>query len=184
MSDPARSARRLRAPTGRITQSAVGRCPEEESNLYVPERTGGFKPPASAVPPPGPRPTLRGGRDSRVWARARDGVEQCAPNPGGGRFLQGVRDDHAFHHVGQHFGERPIAQDDGDHGATGEPADRARGSGAARRRPERRNRQPRRTRRGAEAACRLGKEHCRRTVHHRRFNTPPETGCAGRGTRH
>ena len=29
-------------------------CPEEESNLYVPFGTGGFKPPASAVPPPGP----------------------------------------------------------------------------------------------------------------------------------
>ena len=29
------------------------RCPEEDSNLYAPEGTGGFKPPASAVPPPG-----------------------------------------------------------------------------------------------------------------------------------
>ncbi len=29
-------------------------CPEEDSNLYAPEGAGGFKPPASAVPPPGP----------------------------------------------------------------------------------------------------------------------------------
>src|SRR5205814_6436674 len=105
------------------------RCPEEESNLYVPCGTGGFKPPASAVPPPGPGPTtLR-----RRRGTGRERVEQCAADALRGRIAQAVRNHNAFDHVGEHVVERAAAQHYRDHRTAREPTDRARGSGAPRR---------------------------------------------------
>src|SRR5713101_1598911 len=49
-------------------------CPGWESNPHVLFRTGDFKSPASAIPPPGPCGTLHAGQDSN------NGVPNCNGN--------------------------------------------------------------------------------------------------------
>ena len=46
------------------TATRPSRCPEQESNLHAPRGAGGFKPPASTVPPSGPG--VRGGYAARA----------------------------------------------------------------------------------------------------------------------
>ena len=93
-------------------------CPEQDSNLYAPEGTGGFKPPASAVPPPGPRSARVGGPVERVRSTTstRSGVGladrevERAPQARGRVTAHPVGDEHPVDHVVDHLGVGATAQ--------------------------------------------------------------------------
>ena len=63
----------------RIISAGQSRCPERESNPHAPCGAGGFKPPASTVPPPGPGAARVGGR--RIWSPPMRRVDRSAARP-------------------------------------------------------------------------------------------------------
>src|SRR3954451_14942358 len=124
----------------------------------MPRRAGGFKPPASAIAPPGPpAPTVRDGTSgSARRLRGCDGCQQCGSHVERGVVTEVVRDDDTFDHVGEDVGGCAAADADRHDRAAREPTQRTRGAGAARWCSECGNDQSGSPGRGAEPACHVG----------------------------
>ena len=116
------------------------------SRTPTPLRAGGFKPPASAVPPSGPRCEGTGGpargRAGRDDAGA-GGLEQRGPEAQRRVAREAVGDEHAFDHVGDDLVERALAEAHRHDRPARVAADRAGGAGDPGRAAERRDGQAR-----------------------------------------
>ena len=163
------------------------------SRTLIPRRAGGFKPPAYAVPPPGPTPTLRRhapapgpsalGRSGIGPGFLRGGFVEGRSHSGGGDALKAVRHDDALDHVCYDVDERPPSHCYRNDDSTRHPPHGPHGPGQARRAAERRGVEAGRPRSSRQTAGHVGEADGRCRFHspiqHRGCDTHPGNTTAG-----